>query len=264
MKQTFSRLIRDPLTIFILCGTLVFMFYEYTLKDKRQSILLSKAAQAQLVEDFEAIRGEKASKEDIADIVQSYFIDELLFQEALEQKLHLHDSSTRSSLIDIMHYRISQSIEAPSDEALVAYFANNIENYYTETTYSFTHVFFNSMPENAQDYISQLDDGDMLTGDNFIHGNAFSNVTAGLLSGVFGKDFSTNLQLMSTSQWQGPIQSNYGVHFVRVTEKLAPHVMPFSEVKQRVEEDYRQYKGDQAIMRKYKELDAKYETALEP
>lgn len=264
MKQIFSKFIRDPLTIFILCGALVFLFYEYTLKDKRPSILLSKVAQAQLVEDFEAIRGEKASKEDIADIVQSYFIDELLFQEALEEKLHLHDSSTRSSLIDIMHYRISQSIEAPSDEELVTYFAKNIERYYTETTYSFTHVFFSSLPANALDYVSQLNDGDILTGDNFIHGNAFSNVTAGLLSGVFGKDFSSKLKQLSTNQWEGPIQSNYGVHFVRVTKKLAPHVMPFAEVKQRVMEDYRQYKSDQAILRKYKELDAKYETALEP
>lgn len=43
-----------------------------------------------------------------------------------------------------------------------------------------------------------------------------------------------------------------------------PHVAPFSEVKQRVEDDYMQDKGDQAIMRKYKELEAKYETAFEP
>ena len=264
MKHIFSKIIRDPLTIFIICGTLVFVFYEYTLQDKRPSILLSKSAQAQLVEDFEAIRGEKASKEDLDDIVQSYFIDELLFQEAIEQKLHLHDPTTRSSLIDIMHYRISQNIEAPSDEELVAYFAANIGDYYTETTYNFTHLFFSTLPGNAQDYIFQLNEGEMLAGDNFIHGNEFTNVTAGLLSGVFGKEFSTRLQQLSANQWEGPIQSNYGLHFVRLTQKLAPHIMPYSEVKQRVVEDYMQYKGDQAIMRKYKELDAKYETALEP
>jgi parvulin-like peptidyl-prolyl isomerase len=264
MKQTLSKLIQDPLTIFIVCGALVFLFYEYTLQDKRPSILLSKAAQVQLVEDFEAIRGEKASKEDLADIFQSYLIDELLFQEALEEKLHLHDPTTRSSLIDIMHYRIAQSIEAPSNEELVAYFAANIRDYYTETTYTFTHVFFSSLPNNTQDYLSRLNNEEILTGEDFIHGNTFSNMTSGLLSGVFGKDFSTNLQQLSTNEWEGPIKSNYGVHFVRLTEKLEPRVAPFSEVKQRVEDDYMQDKGDQAIMRKYKELEAKYETALEP
>lgn len=264
MKQALSKLIHDPLTIFIVCGALVFMFYEYTLQDKRPKILLSKAAQVQLVEDFEAIRGEKASKEELADIFQSYLIDELLFQEALEEKLHLHDPATRSSLIDIMHYRIAQSIEVPSDEELVAYFASNITNYYTETTYSFTHIFFSSLPNNAQDYAVQLNNNEILAGEDFIHGNTFSNMTSGLLSGVFGKEFTANLQQLSKNEWEGPIQSNYGVHFVRLTEKLAPQVAPFSEVKQRVEDDYMQDKGDQAIMRKYKELEAKYETALEP
>jgi len=263
MKYTFSKLIRDPLTIFILCGTLVFVFYEHTLKDKRQSILLSKEAQAKLVEDFEAIRGKQASKEDRADIVQSYFIDELFFQEALEQELHLYDHSTRSSLIDIMHYRISQTIEEPSDAELVAYYANNIADYYTETTYSFTHVFFNSLPDNTESYVSQLNDKNLLTGDNFVHGNEFSNVTIGLLSGVFGEGFSTRLQHLSLNQWEGPIQSNYGVHFVRLTEKQMPHIVPFSDIKLRVKEDYIQHKTDQAILRKYKELKAKYEPTIE-
>lgn len=264
MKRAFSKFIREPLTIFIVCGALVFLFYEYTIQDKRPSILLSKKAQVQLVEDFEAIRGEKATKEDLADIFQSYLIDELLFQEALEEKLHLHDPTTRSSLIDIMHYRIAQSIEAPSDEELVAYFAANMDDYYTEATYSFTHVFFSSLPSDAQNYASQLNNDEILTGEDFIHGSTFSNMTSGLLLGVFGQDFSTTLQQLSTNVWEGPIQSNYGAHFVRVTEKMASHVAPFSEVQQRVEDDYMQDKGDQAIMRKFKELKAKYETTLEP
>lgn len=264
MKQKLSQLIRDPITIFIICGVLVFVFYEYTVKDRRPNIFLSKEAQTQLIEGYEAVTGEQAGKNELADIIQGYFMDELFFQEAIEQNLHLSDPSTRSSLIEIMHYRISQTIEDASDEELISYYANNITNYYAETTYSFKHVFFASLPDKAENYKALLNNGNILKGDNFVHGNEFKGMTLGLLSGVFGKSFTTNLQQLSVNKWQGPVNSNYGVHFVLLLNKQAPYVLPFSVVKLRVAEDYRQNKGDLAIMAKYNELKAKYETTLEP
>ena len=59
------------------------------------------------------------------------------------------------------------------------------------------------------------------------------------VDGVFGTGFFDALIDLPLDEWQGPVRSGYGLHFVRVTGTRMARVPKFDEVRKRVLEDRR-------------------------
>jgi hypothetical protein len=227
-------------------------------------IKLSTETRIQLIEDFEAITGLKARPEDITELEQNYLADELLFREALHSGIHLIDPSTRGSLIEIMRYRITVGISEPSEEELVNYYADNIQRYYTEPNLSFEHLYFSALPTNANSIVAKLRSGELIKGDIFPHGNSFAATSEGMLRGMFGENFLSSLQAIESPQWQGPIDSQYGSHYVRIQKNIPPQLMSFAMARNIIANDYMQTRVDQAVKTRIGTLESKYEINIEP
>jgi|GEM_PF-2131119 len=260
----FKKIIRDPLFLFVIVGALIFTVY-YALEDNDQpGINLSSEARLQLVEEYQAITGLKATPEVIARLENNFITDEVLFRDAINAGMHLIDPATRSSLIEKMRFRISSLIPEPSDSELVNYYAQNMQRYYTETSFSFEHIYFIKLPVNAETFALKLQSGELLNGDRFVHGNQLTDISEGMLRGIFGDEFLTALRSLDSTQWEGPFSSNHGVHYVRLQSKTPPQPIPFVLAKNMIANDLMQIRIDQAVASKIQVLEAQYEINIEP
>jgi hypothetical protein len=264
LYETLKKLTRDPFFLFVIVGMVIFSFY-YGLEDKyKASVNLSSEARVQLTKEYEAITGLKATPEVITQLEKDYVTDEILFRDAINTGMHLVDPATRSSLIEKMRFRISAPISEPTDTELVNYYAKNMHRYYTQTSLSFEHAFFINTPKNADTLASKLQSGEILNADNFIHGNQFSDISEGMLRGIFGDDFLTALMSVESRQWEGPFSSNHGLHYVRLQGKKPPQPIPFSTARNIIAKDLMQIKIDKAVELKVQALVMQYDINIKP
>ena len=264
LNEYFKNFSRDPLLLFAMFGVLIFILYYSLEGNYKPSIKLSNEVRVQLLSDYKAITGRKVTPQLIARLEKNYIADELLFREAINAGMHLIDPTTRSSLIEKMRFRISALIPEPSDAELIDYYAQNIQRYYTENSLSFEHVFFVKLPINADTVIAKLQSGESVIGDKFVHGNQFSDLSEGMLRGIFGESFLTELQALDSNQWVGPFLSNHGLHYIRLQKLTPPQPIQFLLAKNLVANDLMQLRIDQAVESKIQTLAARYEITIEP
>jgi peptidyl-prolyl cis-trans isomerase C len=233
-----SRIVREPLFIFLLMGIGLYALYTGVQRHAGQAIVLTAATRAELVAGFEAAAGRPATAADVARIERDFVTDEVLFRAALDSDMHLTDSTVRGKLIEEMRFRITGMLPDPTDEQLVNHYADHLDSYRSEPAVTFRHVYFAARPANEADLLAQLRAGRPIEGESFDHGREFPAFGRSLLRGLFGQPFTAALWQAPIGSWTGPLQSTRGWHFVLATERTPPALLPFDAVRQQVENDY--------------------------
>ena len=83
------------------------------------------------------------------------------------------------------------------------------------------------------------------------------------ISRLFGQQFTEELFQTATESWQGPIASGYGLHLVRITEKIDARMPELAAVIDKVRTDFmfeQRQKTNKAIYERFKE---RYEIVIE-
>lgn len=161
------------------------------------------------------------------------------------------DEVIRRRLIQILQHNVANAddkIDASADQ-LQAIFTENINIGAVPARLSFEHVFFDVRKADAKaraDYALQEKLFDASTSDVFLEGNHFFALTPSSLSSKFGHDFSVALNQKDTpiGEWFGPLQSAYGFHLVRLTERQAAYRRPVAELGPELDSIWK--KGQQA------------------
>jgi parvulin-like peptidyl-prolyl isomerase len=65
-----------------------------------------------------------------------------------------------------------------------------------------------------------------------------SRATPSEIAGRFGDAFAKQLLEIESGRWGGPVESAYGLHLVRITERVEGHVPELSEVREDVEREW--------------------------
>lgn len=236
-RSWLARLLREPLLAFALIGGLLFLAYRAQQPNDVEPIVLSAAARASLIAEFESLTGRAATTEDITRIEQEFITEEVLFREALAEGLHRADSTVRARLVEEMRLRITGPLPEATAEELVNYYSGHLERYQSEPAVTFGHVYFAQRPADPQDLLLQLRAGRIVTGEPFGRGAEFAGYGQSMLRGLFGQAFTAALWTAPAGEWTGPLQSQYGWHYVRVQERQPPALLPFDAVRQQVEND---------------------------
>ena len=69
-------------------------------------------------------------------------------------------------------------------------------------------------------------------GDEFVLPATLTDRSQAQLSHLFGSAFTAAIEAAPVGRWHGPVRSNYGLHLVRVTAKLAPRMPSFEEARE--------------------------------
>lgn len=232
-RQNFWRsLRREPLVHFLLGAIFLFLLQAVFTSDSRDQVLISKAAVDYLIEEEENLLLRPLTTPERRDVINLLIEEEMLVREA--RKLGFENSSRiRRLLIQNMRVFLAKDVPEPSDKDLRAYFEANPDQFLVPLRYSIKHVSFKDPPEALEDVLVQLRNGaDPATlGDDVPGlGVAIQGPSAAELSVLFGPDAAREIVDIKDDEWHGPMTSNYGVHFIQVTERRPSRQMQFEEV----------------------------------
>ena len=267
---------KEPLLHFLVIGAIIFVLFSIVNKDEitvsDNKIVLTAAAIERLSDNWSKKWNRTPTERELQGLVESYIKEEVYYREALALGLDQNDTILRRRLMQKMEFLSNDLAELnqPDEYALNKYFLENQEKYRLPARVSFTHIYFSldkrgaKVVEDAKSVLSGLNAlRAPERGDSFMMQYDFVQETPFEVERLFGKGFTEKLFTLETSAWQGPIESGYGLHLVRVSEKIDSRMPELASVIDKVRTDLmfeQKQKMNEEIYEKFKE---RYEIVVE-
>lgn len=256
------RFFRDPLFRFCLIGLAIFVLYAWWQPpggDSGDHIEVSQSRIDAWRGQYRKDHGRLPSAEEQQHQIGLWVDEEVLYRQALRLGLHQNDSIVRRQLIQKMGFVIEGAtpLPPPSDAELQAFLDADPERYGHAPAVSLEQVFLSrgrhgsqlqSQAEQTLAQLQQAPDDYVGLGDSFITGQRIAAQNERQLRADFGKSFVEQIRSLPAGQWQGPIESGFGLHLVRITERMPFRAAQLGEVRRQVEVDYRLHR--QALARR--------------
>jgi len=272
-----QKLLKEPLLAFLVLGGLTFALFQQVAGDNRpesSDIVVSKGRIQAMVQRFEKTWRHPPSDKELNGLIQSYVHDEVLYREALAMGLGRDDALVKRRLGQKLEF-ISEdiaSLHQPSDAELQAYLSAHHEDYQQPPLFSFRQIYFDSsgrgqmaradaekLLENLQQHDADVTDlGDPLRIDK-----AFHQISTRDVMRIFGNRFLRSLRQMPIGSWQGPVDSGYGLHLVRIDERMDAPLPKLEDVREQVIRDWSSEKRRQASQALYENLRKRYTVIVE-
>jgi hypothetical protein len=271
--------LREPLVHFLGIGALVFVLYG----------LVSGRSPPTASDRIEVTRGQIQRLEDawaqqwrrpptpaeLQRLIDDHIRQEVLYREALALGLDADDMIIRRRLAQKMEFLAEDLVTQlePSDEVLQAYFRVNTELFRVPARTSFTHIYFSidsrgsNATEDAELALLELHDSSAERaperGDRFMLEYDYASLSEEQVARLFGTGFAEKLFELPPGQWAGPVESGYGIHVVRVSDRLESRLPPFEDVRDRVRIEYFNDLRQQTNEEVYELLRDRYEILVE-
>jgi len=267
---------KEPLLHFLIIGAVIFAVFSIANKEEAavsgNKIVVSSAEIERLSATWSKKWNRPPTETELKGLVDSYIKEEVYYREALALGLDQNDTILRRRLMQKMEFLSNDLAELnqPDESALNKYFLDNQEKYKLPARVSFTHIYFSldkrgaKIVEDAKSVLSGLNAlRAPELGDSFMMEYDFVQETPFEVERLFGKGFAEQLFTLEKNTWQGPIESGYGLHLVRISEKVDSRMPEFASVIDKVRTDLmfeRRQKMNKEIYERFKE---RYEIVVE-
>lgn len=190
------------------------------------------------------------TEEELRGLVDGFVRDEVLFREAMRLGYDEGDPLIRRSLKLKMEFlgELQAPKVVPGSEEVMAYYAMRKDRYRLSPRVSFVHIYYNpdKRPDAAEDARRDLEalraadpgpEGLAAFGDRFMLKERYVGEDERGLRSAFGNEFARDVVALEPGDWQGPVQSGYGLHLVKVYEREDGRLPDLKEVEQKVISD---------------------------
>jgi hypothetical protein len=267
---------KEPLLHFLITGALIFVLFSIVNKDEvsvsENKIVVTAAEIERLSGNWSKKWNRPPTETELKGLVESYIKEEVYYREALALGLDQNDTILRRRLMQKMEFLSNDLAELnqPDEAMLNQYFLDNQKKYELPARVSFTHIYFSldkrgaKVVEDAKSVLSGLSAlRAPELGDSFMMQYDFVQETPFEVERLFGKGFAEKLFTLETDAWQGPIESGYGFHLVRISEKIDARMPELASVIEKVRTDLmfeQRQKMNREIYERFKE---RYEIVVE-
>jgi len=244
-------LLRQPLFQFLVLG--VVLFGLYTLFGQKQEaeskeIVITNQQITLLASMWEKQWRRPPTPEEMQGLLQSFIREEVLYREALAMGLDRDDTVVRRRLAQKIEF-LAQDLATqgePGDAELRTFYKENVEDFEVPATVTFSHVYLNldtrgeDAFEDADRILAELRSGADPTqqGDRFMLQSHYAGLTQQGVARNFGSQFAEAVFELALGDWEGPVQSGYGLHLVRAEGRAEAYLPPFDEVRLRVRDEF--------------------------
>ena len=277
-----KRILKEPLVHFLVLGALLFGAYAWLNRgaSARQgnvagTVRITTNEVAWLSETWARQRQRPPTRDELRGLLTEYLKEELLAREARAMGLDQDDLVVRRRLAQKLEFLVQDTspLAEPTDEDLRRIYEAHLDQFQTRAHISFTHVFFNrdTRSDAAADAkaalaeLSHLPPGARPTGlgDRLPLEAEVVSEDEQSVSGQFGKPFARAVFALPPGAWQGPIESAYGWHLVRVSASEPAKRREFAEVKTQVLRDWRDQRQREDSEKYYAALLKKYDVVVD-
>ena len=244
-KYRIAGLFREPLLHFILLGGLIVLAYRLLVPDANSDAIVvdDGLRKAVIAEQSTALR-RPLSRIEEDHALETYLRNEVLVREAIALGLDRNDPILRERMVASMRILLSNDLPDPSDEELSAFFEKNRDRYRRLEWVSFDQVFFPpeaiygiGRPDSALLLIRSMPDpqsfgfacpSDLLT----------QKISRFDVQRMYGAAMVTAIDSMESGNWQGPVGSRHGFHYIRITDRKFGEPLPFDDLRPVLLKDY--------------------------
>ena len=275
MKMSIKRLWREPLLHFLLIGFSLFLFYGLTNEQGNEApnrIVVNSNQVEKLAANFKRTWMRPPTEDELTALAENHVREEVFYREALAMGLDQNDPLVRRRMRMKLEFILEDlSSQDVTDEALSVYLKQHPDKFRRPAQVSFQQVFLN--PEKRKDLAAdvqklrtKLNDGaaPQSLGDSTLVPAEYSLVTQGEIARSFGERFADDVIQLTPGDWTGPVHSAYGVHLVKVSERIEANSPTLAEIRPLVEREYLMQKRKEQKDLAYQTLRKGYEVTIEP
>ena len=137
---------KKKITIFLILGLLIYFIDILNNDDKyTKDIYISDQEINSLVIAWESQVGRKPNQNELINIINDYIQEEILYREALALGLDENDRIIKRRLAQKITFLKQETfLEKPPIDEIINFYKSNIDLYYINPTFSFTHYFFSN------------------------------------------------------------------------------------------------------------------------
>jgi len=260
-----KNLLREPFVHFVILGGLLFaghsVWQKHVTKSDR-TIVISPAEMERQAQIFASENKRLPSDADLEGLLFAHIEEQALMREAKHLGLDEDDTIIRRRLAQKMRFMIDDigDVELPPRGDLKIWYNTNSDRFMRPETRSFEHIYLS--PKGRSDTVvseaeallghSKIKDDWQSESDPFMTGLRFSTLAQPAVQRDFGIAFANKLfALPNIDDWQGPLNSAFGVHLVRLTDVTPAYLPEFSEIQIEVEavwiEDAKRAQNSEAL-----------------
>lgn len=234
------RWLRDPLTHFLVAGALLFAFFALRGEEAdpaSRTIEVGRDVQARLSLGFERAMQRPPTDAELDGLIDRWVREEVLYREALRLGLDQDDVVVRRRLAKKMDGLASAraEMETPSNAVLGQWLADNAGQFERDGDLNFEQILFAS-EQAAQAALGDREPQGRSTSLDKVH----TAQSRREIAERFGQKFAEDLMdLPVASEWQGPVQSGFGWHLVRLYHRKEGTVPPLEDIRDEVEDHWR-------------------------
>lgn len=263
-----GRILREPLTWFLLVGALAFVIERALHEDLEDPgmVRIDAALQQAIMEEFELREGRSPLEDERRWLIDQYIDEEVLVREAYERGIDQNDGRIRQILLEKMGFLLAGTIEEPDEQTLRRWYEDNLQRFRLPETRTVTHVYFEDRGAIPAGLLAELRAGAPPTGlgQAFWLGQRLDQYSHQDLAAVLGQAFADTVFNQPRGRWAGPVASARGRHFLRVDEVQEARTPSFEVLHQALIDEWL---ADQAAKERRRRLDALrsgYEIHVDP
>jgi len=248
-----KRLLKEPLLHFLALAVAVFAAYGVFNRfeaGKPDEIVIAVSRVDRLATQFAAIWQRPPTSAELKNLIDDYVKEEIFVREALALGLDKDDAIIRRRLRLKMEFLNNADTATlnPTDAELENYLKNNPEKFGIDPAYAFEQVLLSpdrhgeKIDQDAASVLqilrtkSSIDPGEL--GDATLLPRKLELTGKASISHTFGPAFADALDKIATGEWTGPVESDFGLHLVRIAEHKAGRVPALAEVRTAVEREW--------------------------
>lgn len=250
-RRHIARALREPLVHFLVLGAAIFAGYAMVSEPVPSSdrIVVTRADIDHLGSLWEKRWQRPPTEGELRTLIDEHVHEEVVYREALALGLNRDDAVIRRHLRLKFEFVTQDLVVVPDPEpdTLRAWYEANRDRYQAAPRLSFAQVYFNldrrgiDGEQDAMLTLAGLREGAALNsglGDGQMFNTSYRDRTAEEVEAIFGPEFVSDLSRAEIGHWFGPVRSGYGLHLVRVDERIDGRILPFEAVERQVRIDW--------------------------
>lgn len=264
-KSLVGRVLRDPLSHFIILGFGLFILFGLAndgwLRDPQKTIVISDENLTTWLQFRNKAFSPAAAAAYLADLpedkreemIDEYIKEEALYRRALTLGLDANDAIIRQRLVQKMDYVALGLAGLPArpqvaEQTLRDWFADKQDRYMAPAWVTLTHIYFKS-EDAAYEAAHAIAAGqDAPRGERFLFQRNYVEATQALINDHMGPAIAAHAfdDKIAVANWSAPIRSPYGWHLVRLIKRQPETLPPFEDLAPQLLQDWHREQQDKA------------------
>lgn len=274
--MSISKLLKDPLLHFLLIGAALFAFSAWrgeSVESGRERIEITASQILSLGQTSALLQGRALTRDELLPLIEPAIREEVLYREALALGLDENDDEVRRRLVEKMQY-LTQDLadpEPPSESALRTFYDESTERFRIPALVTFEQVFLSPITRGdtlraaADEALAALRAGaapDSVDDETPLR-NRYDDAPRSQVDVLFGEALAEAVFTMAPGEWQGPFQSDFGMHLVRLSNRDASRLPAFEEIRELVIASYAEVRRQEVNEAEYRKMRDRYDVAID-